>query len=88
MMVYAPPGTSVHYATHQGWTRDTHKLTQLVDIGKWLIWAKTEDGLNNRNRPEPEWRPGDPVPEQQPHMTVGEYMKLSGYFDVEGADDD
>jgi hypothetical protein len=85
MVVYSPPGTAVFYATHEGWTRDTHKLTQLVDIGKWLIWAKTEDGQNNRNKPEPEWRPGDPIPGQQPVTTIRDYMRLVG---MEGADDD
>jgi hypothetical protein len=85
MMVYAQPGSAVFYATHEGWTRDTHKLTQLVDIGNWLIWAKTEDGQDNRNKPPPEWRPGDPVPEQQPVMTIRDYMRRVG---MEGADDD
>jgi hypothetical protein len=85
MVVYAPPGTAVFYAMHEGWTRDTHKLTQLVDIGNWLVWAKTEDGQENRNRPALEWRPGDPMPEQQPVTTIRDYMRLVG---MEGADDD
>lgn len=85
MVVYPTPNTAVYYATHQGWDRNTHKLTQLVDRANWLIWSKTEDGLNNRNRPEPEWRPGDPIPEQQPVTTIRDYMRLVG---MEGADDD
>lgn len=85
MVVHSPPGTAVFYAMHEGWTRDTHKLTQLVDLAKWLVWAKTEDGHENRNRPEPEWRPGDPIPEQQPTTTIRDYMRLVG---MEGADDD
>ncbi|MGV0042017.1 DUF5361 domain-containing protein [Mycobacterium colombiense] len=85
MVVYAAPGTAVYYATHKGWTRDTYKLTDLVDIGRWLVWAKTEAGLEGRDRPEPEWRPGDPIPEKKPVGTIRDYMRLVG---MEGADDD
>jgi hypothetical protein len=85
MVVYAPPSTAVYYATHKGWTRDTHKLADLVDIGQWLIWAKTEDGLEGRNKPEPQWRPGDPIPDQKPVGTIRDYMRLVG---MEGAEDD
>lgn len=86
MVVYAPPGTAVYYAIHKGWTRDTHKLTQIVDIGNWLVWSKSEAGERDpHNPPEPEWRPGDPIPEQKPVGTIRDYMRLVG---MEGADDD
>ncbi|MDP7729492.1 DUF5361 domain-containing protein [Mycobacterium sp. TY813] len=85
MMVYAPPGTAVYYVMHQGWDRLTYKVTDLVDIAKWIAWSKTEDGHNNRNQPTPEWRPGDPIPDQQPVTTIRDYMRLVG---MEGADDD
>ncbi|OBK92373.1 hypothetical protein A5646_03470 [Mycobacterium sp. 1245499.0] len=85
MVVYAAPGSAVYYATHKGWTRDTYALTTLIEIGELLLWSKTEDGLNNRNRPEPRWRPGDPVPEQKQVGTIRDYMRLVG---MEGADDD
>lgn len=82
MVVYAPPGTAVFYAMHEGWTRDTHKLTQLVDIGNWLVWAKTEDGQENRNRPDQLPRPGSgPKADVPPAMTIGDYMRLSGLED-------
>ncbi|WP_155771637.1 DUF5361 domain-containing protein [Mycobacterium asiaticum] len=85
--MYSPPNSAVYYATHDGWDRNTHKLTQLVDIGNWVVWSKTEDGQENRNRPPLEWRPGDPLPEQQQQqvMTIRDYMRLAG---MEGADDD
>lgn len=86
MMVYAPPGTAVYYATHKGWTRDTHKLADLVDAANWLVWSKTEAAQDNpRDAPDPQWRPGDPVPDQKPVGTIRDYMRLVG---MEGADDD
>lgn len=86
MVVYAPPGTAVYYAIHKGWDRNTHKLTQLVDIGNWIIWSKSEAGERDpRNPPDPEWRPGDAIPEQNPVGTIRDYMRLVG---MEGADDD
>lgn len=80
-VIYSPPTTAVFHALHSGWTVDTHKLAQLVDAQKWLVWAKTEDGHRNINRPEPEWRPGDQVEEQAPTMTIGDYMRLAGLED-------
>lgn len=85
MVVYAPPGTAVYFAKNKGWTPDTYKLTDIGDGINWLIWAKTEDGMEGRNRPEPLWRPGDPIPEEQPTTTIRDYMRLVG---MEGADDD
>lgn len=86
MVVYAAPGTAVYYATHKGWDRNTYKLTDLVDGVKWLVWAKSKAAEDNpHDPPAPEWRPGDPIPEEQPVTTIRDYMRLVG---MEGADDD
>ncbi len=85
MMVYTAPTSAVYYAMHKGWTRETHKLADLIDIASWIAWTKTEDAQHNRNQPQPQWRPGDPVPNQQPVTTIRDYMKLVG---MPGADDD
>lgn len=85
MVVYSPPTSALYYATHKGWDRLTYKMTDLIDVVKWIAWTKTEDAQHNRNQPPPEWRPGDPVPNQQPVTTIRDYMRLVG---MEGADDD
>lgn len=86
MMVYAPPGTAVYYATHKGWTRDTWKLADIADAANWLVWSKTEAAQDNpRAAPDPQWRPGDAVPDQKPVGTIRDYMRLVG---MEGADDE
>lgn len=85
MVVYSPPTSAVYYATHKGWDRLTYKMTDLIDVVKWIAWTKTEDAQHNRNQPPPEWRPGDAVPTQETTMTIRDYMKLTG---MPGADDD
>jgi hypothetical protein len=86
MVVYAPPGTAVYYAQHKGWTPELYKLTDLVDGVNWLVWSKTPTAQDNPNRPpDPQWRPGDPMPDQKPVGTIRDYMRLVG---MEGADDD
>ena len=40
------------------WGLSEHLLAQVVDNTSWLVWAKTEDGSKNRNRPQPWPRPG------------------------------
>lgn len=86
MVVYPTPGTALYYAMHEGWDRNTHKLTQLVDLAKWLCWSKSTAAQDNPNDPpDPEWRPGDPLPEERPTTTIRDYMRLVG---MEGADDD
>ena len=82
MVVYTPPGTAVYYFTHEGWDRNTHKLTQLVEAANWLVWAKSEAAERDpHSPPPPEWRPGDPIPEQKPVMTIGQYMERAGLTD-------
>ncbi len=86
MVVYAPPGSAVYYATHQGWTRDTYKLAGIEDGVNWLVWSKSTAAEDNPNSPPaPQWRPGDPIPEQKQVGTIRDYMRLVG---MEGADDD
>ncbi len=83
MVVYSPPGTAVFFRVNEGWDPNTHKITDLIDIGKLLLWSKTEAAQDNRDRPEPEVRPGASVPAEEPVMTIGDYMRLSGYFGEE-----
>ncbi|MET7074209.1 DUF5361 domain-containing protein [Trueperella pyogenes] len=40
-----------------GWTNTDWLLAELVDGVHWLQWAKTKDGQDGRNRPEPVPRP-------------------------------
>lgn len=81
-IMYAPPGTAIYHVVNEGWTPDTHRLTDLVDIGSLLLWAKTEDGQENRNRPDQLPRPGSgPKADVPPAMTIGDYMRLSGLED-------
>lgn len=48
---------SVHPKTHH-WQLDQYLLADMADCLRWLVWAKTEDARNGRNRPEPIPRPG------------------------------
>lgn len=81
LIVYAPPGTAVFHVINDGWTADTHKIADLLDAAFLLLWSKTEDGQNNRNRPDPSPRPGQQTAE--PYMTIGDYIELAG---LEGYD--
>ncbi|MFI9506872.1 DUF5361 domain-containing protein [Nocardia sp. NPDC052566] len=40
------------------WGQVEHLLADLVDVANLLLWSKTKDGSNNRNRPSPYPRPG------------------------------
>ena len=40
------------------WGVTEHLLAGVLDVLRWLQWAKTEDGEKGRNRPEPIPRPG------------------------------
>lgn len=77
-VVYAPPTTALYHVINEGWTPETHRLTDLVDIGTLLLWAKTKDAQDNINRPEPLYRPGVQKEPELPVMTIGDYMKLAG----------
>lgn len=40
------------------WGLTEQLLALVADYQAWLMWAKTEDGAKNRNRPKPIQRPG------------------------------
>ncbi|MFI6042281.1 DUF5361 domain-containing protein [Nocardia sp. NPDC051321] len=40
------------------WQLTQHLLADMTDSLRWLVWAKTEDARNGRNRPERVPRPG------------------------------
>lgn len=59
-MIYAaPPGTAIYHAVEKGWTVSDHKLTDLIDLTKGLVWLQTQDGHDGKNRPTAEPRPTD-----------------------------
>lgn len=78
MVMYAPPGTAVFHAVNEGWTADTHKVTDLIEWVKLLVCANTQDPESAVRQLEKDPRPGVPKQEQSKVMTVGEYMKLAG----------
>ncbi|MFI1915933.1 DUF5361 domain-containing protein [Nocardia sp. NPDC020380] len=43
--------------THR-WQLDQFLLADMADHLRWLVWAKTEDARQGRNRPAPIPRPG------------------------------
>ena len=49
----------MYHAVEMGWTVSDHKLTDLIDLTKWLVWAKSKDAETGRNKPKPEPRPTD-----------------------------
>lgn len=77
---YAPPGTATFHVLNEGWTADTHQLTNLLDVANWLLWSKTKDAQEKhpQHKPERSPRPGyqAPLDEEAPHMTVEDYMKI------------
>ena len=40
------------------WSTSDHLLASLVDLTRWLVWAKSDDARRKRNKPEPLPRPG------------------------------
>lgn len=80
-VVFAPPGTAVFHKLNQGWTTDTHKITDLIELTKMLVCANAEDPKSAYEKFDRDWRPGDPIPgsvEQPEQMTIADYMKLAG----------
>ena len=53
-----------------GWTLTNHLLAMIVDVLRWLQWAKTKDGQKNRNRPDPIARPGVRPTKKRAHPKV------------------
>jgi hypothetical protein len=68
----APPGTAVYHAVEKGWSVSDHKLTDLIDLTKWAVWLQTQDGHDNKNRPEPDPRPTDKPVESPKTAAAGE----------------
>jgi len=83
-VVYAPPGTAVFHKLHEGWSSDTHKITDLIEWTKTLMCINAPDEETMRRSREKlgfDWRPGDPIPdavEKPKQMTIADYMKLAG----------
>ncbi|QIS16409.1 DUF5361 domain-containing protein [Nocardia arthritidis] len=46
------------YPDRYRWGQAEHLLADLVDIANLLLWSRTKDGGQNRNRPQPYPRPG------------------------------
>jgi hypothetical protein len=77
-VVYSPPGTAVFHRVNEGWTADTHKVSDLIEWVKMLICINAEDPDKAYQQLGREKRPGveEPTPEQV--MTIGEYMQRAG----------
>lgn len=45
-------------APYGPWSQTDMLLADLIDVARWLQWAKSKDGEDNKNRPEPYPRPG------------------------------
>jgi hypothetical protein len=75
----SPPGTAVYHQITEGWDVSERLAAHQLDVLNLLAWFKTEDGMNNRRRPEPTWQPGHVKPEKkQKAMTIEDYMRLRG----------
>lgn len=68
------------HALNEGWTIDTHKITDLIQWVKMLISANSQDPERVYRELGVEQRPGQQQTDETA-MTVGEYMKLAGLED-------
>ncbi len=88
-----PPEGAVFRALYPN-HRHTHDLELLRSVDqslRWLVWAKTEDGSKNRNRPEPYRFPWEPEPERDggwrgDAMTLAEADEFLGWADKQLSD--
>jgi hypothetical protein len=71
----------VFHAVNDGWTADTHKITDLIEWVKLLACANTQDPEAAVRQLERDPRPGTPIQQQSRVMTIGEYMKRVGMED-------
>lgn len=58
---HASQGDALYLALHGDavkWSDQEHLTAILVDLAALLVWFKTEDGQNNKNRPKKIPRPG------------------------------
>ncbi|MGH3956478.1 MAG: hypothetical protein ACRDTI_20830 [Mycobacterium sp.] len=83
-VVYAPPGTAIYFAVHEGWTRSEHFAALAFDEQRMANWLKTEDATKPLSlqefRPTPTPRPGVVAyrPQASSGMTAEEYARLAG----------
>lgn len=65
MVRKAQPESALYKSMNPQWQR-THELSMLQSMEftlRWLQWAKTSDGHNGRNVPEPSYLPWDDRPD-------------------------
>lgn len=60
IVLYAEANSPIRLAlsSEPTWDAPTYILADVADSLRWLVWSKTKDGANGRNRPEPIPRPG------------------------------
>jgi hypothetical protein len=80
-VLYSPPSTAVFHCINEGWTADTHKISDLIEWIKMLLCTNAENPEQAWEQLDRERRPGMVEPEKPPQMTIGEYMRLSGMED-------
>jgi hypothetical protein len=57
----SPRSSALHRVRNSGeheWHLDRLLLADMADSLRWLVWAKSSDAQQGRNRPEPIPRPG------------------------------
>ncbi|QLY30833.1 DUF5361 domain-containing protein [Nocardia huaxiensis] len=60
-MKFLPPDSAFQRSMHPEaarWQLDQYLLAEMADCLRWLVWSKTDDARNGRNRPEQIARPG------------------------------
>jgi hypothetical protein len=81
-VVFSPPGTATFYVINEGWDPNTHRLTDILDVSALAMWLGTTDAQEKfpKHRPERSPRPGgqSEMPAPEPHMSVEDYIALSG----------
>ncbi|GAB2525482.1 DUF5361 domain-containing protein [Nocardia heshunensis] len=58
---FLPPDSALMRTMHpeaHRWRLDQYLLAEMADCLRWLVWSKSDDARNGRNRPEPITRPG------------------------------
>jgi Family of unknown function (DUF5361) len=56
MVKHAKPDSAIYRAVNgvmAAWSMDQAMLARISNSLSWLVWAKTDDGQHNRNRPKP-----------------------------------
>ncbi|WP_433669685.1 DUF5361 domain-containing protein [Nocardia sp. CA-136227] len=58
---FLPPDSALMRTMHpedHRWRLEQHLLAEMTDCLRWLVWSKSDDARNGRNRPERISRPG------------------------------